>query len=65
MAKIVTLTEPDLAGRWDVEELDDGRLVLSPHLGPTVDELEGEYGERLQGEAFERRWGHLRRDGEG
>ena len=65
MTKTVTLTEPEVAGRWDVEALDDERLVLSPNLGPTIDELEGKYGERLQGDAFEGRWGDLSRDGEG
>ena len=73
MTKTVTLTEPEpepepepaLAGRWDVGALDVGRLVLSPHIGPTIDELEGKYGERLQGDAFEGRWGDLSRDGEG
>jgi hypothetical protein len=65
MTKTVTLTEPGVAGEWDVESLDDGRLLLSPHVGPSVAELEAEYGERLQGEAFERRWGHLPVDGEG
>lgn len=61
----VTLTEPELAGEWDVEPLEDGRLLLSPHLGPTIEEIEREHGERLGGEEFERRWGHLPRDGEG
>lgn len=65
MRKTVTLTEPELAGRWDVEPLEDGRLLLSPHVGPSIDEIEAEFGERLQGEEFERRWGHLPRDGEG
>ena len=65
MAKTVTLTERELAGEWDVEPLEDGRLLLSPHVGPTIVEIEAEHGERLQGEAFERRWGHLPRDSEG
>lgn len=64
MTTTVTLTEPALAGRWDVEAL-DGRLLLSPHLGPTIAELEAEHGARLTGEEFDRRWGHLPRDGEG
>ncbi len=63
--KTVTLTEPELAGEWDVEPLEDGRLLLSPHLGSTIEEIERELGERLGGEEFERRWGHLPRDGEG
>ena len=63
--KTVTLTEPGVAGEWDVESLDDGRLLLSPHIGPSIVELEAEYGERLQHEAFERRWDHLPRDGNG
>lgn len=61
VTKTVTLNEPEFAGRWDVEPLADGRLLLSPHVGPTIVEIEAEYGERLQGEEFERRWGHLRR----
>jgi hypothetical protein len=65
MTKTVTLTEPELAGEWDVEPLEDGRLLLSPHVGPTIEDIEAEHGERLQGEEFERRWGHLPRDGEG
>ncbi len=65
MTKTVTLTEPVVAGEWDVESLDDGRLLLSPHVGPSVAELEVEYGERLRGEEVERRWGDLPRDGEG
>ena len=65
MDRTVTLTEPELAGQWDVEPLEDGRLLLSPHVGPRIEEIEAEHGERLQGEAFERRWGDLPRDGEG
>jgi hypothetical protein len=65
MTKTVTLTEPELAGERDVEPLEDGRLLLSPHVGPTIEELEAEQGERLRGQEFERRWGHLPHDGEG
>ena len=65
MDRTVTLTEPELAGQWDVEPLEDGRLLLLPHVGPRIEEIEAEHGERLQGEAFERRWGDLPRDGEG
>lgn len=65
MTRTVTLSEPELAGQWDVEPLDDGRLLLSPHVGPTIAEIEAEYGERLRGEEFQRRWGHLPRDHEG
>lgn len=61
--RTVTLTEPNIAGRWDVEPLEDGRLLLSPHLEQTVKELEQEHGKRLKGKAFARRWGHLPRDG--
>lgn len=65
MNKTVTLTEPELAGRYDVEALEDGRLLLSPHLGPTIDDIEAEHGERLRGEEFKRRWSHLPSDEEG
>jgi hypothetical protein len=65
MTKTVTLTEPEIAGEWDVEALDDGRLLLSPHVGTTIEEIEAEHGQRLQGEEFERRWGHLPGDAEG
>lgn len=65
MTTTATLTDPDLAGRYDVEALNDGRLLLSPHLGPTIGEIEAEHGQRLQGQEFERRWGHLPSDGEG
>jgi len=66
MTKTVTLTEPELAGEWDVEPLEDGRLLLSRHEGPSVDELaERAGGERLSPDEFQRRWGHLPRDGEG
>lgn len=47
MTKTVTLTEPELVGQWDVEPLDDGQLLLSPHLGPTIEEIEADHGERL------------------
>jgi hypothetical protein len=63
--KTVTLTGAGVAGEWDVERLEDGRLLLSPHLGPSIDELEREHGQRVSGEEFERRWGDLPRDGEG
>jgi hypothetical protein len=66
MTKTVTLTEPELAGEWDVEPLEDGRLLLTRHVGPSVDELaERAGGERLSPEEFQRRWGDLPRDGEG
>ena len=65
MTKTVKLTEPDVAGEWDVEPLEDGRLLLSPHIGPTVEQLEAEYGKRLGGKECARRWGALPRDGEG
>lgn len=65
MTKTVTLTEPELAGQWDVEPLEDGRLLLSPHVGPTIEAIEAEHGERLRGDGFERRWGQLPRDREG
>lgn len=64
MTNTVTLTQPELDGQWDVEPLGDGRLLLSPHLGPTIAEIEADHGERLQGEEFQRRWGHLPCDGE-
>lgn len=66
MTKTVKLTEPELAGEWDVELLEDGRLLLSPRVGTSVDELARRAGgRRLSAEEFERRWGHLPRDGEG
>ena len=66
MTKTVRLTEPELAGVWDVESLDDGRLLLTRHVGPSVEELaERAGGERLSSEEFQHRWGHLPRDGEG
>jgi hypothetical protein len=65
MTRTVTLTEAEIAGRWDVEELEDGRLLLSRSLEPTIEELEKEHGVRLKGEEFAGRWGHLPRDGEG
>lgn len=63
--KTITLTDPDVAGRWDVEPLEDGRLLLSPHRGPSVEELEATHGPRLRGEDFARRWGQIPRDSEG
>ncbi len=57
--------EPVWRGEWEGESLDDGRLLLSPHAGPSVPELAVEYGEPLPGEAFERRWHHLARDRDG
>jgi hypothetical protein len=66
MTKTVRLTEPELAGEWDVESLDDGRLLLTPHVGPSVAELaERAGGKRLSSDEFQRRWGHVPRDGEG
>jgi hypothetical protein len=65
MTKTVTLTEPELAGEWDIESLDGGRLLLTRHVEPTIDQLQTEHGERIGGEEFERRWGHLPSDGEG
>jgi hypothetical protein len=65
VTKTVTLTEPELAGEWDVEPLEGGRLLLTPHVEPTIDGLQAEYGERLGGEEFKHRWGHLPSDGEG
>jgi len=66
MTKTVRLTEPELAGVWDVESLDDGRLLLTRQVGPSVEELaERAGGERPSSEEFQQRWGHLPRDGEG
>lgn len=34
--RTVTLHEPELAGQWDVETFVDGRVLLTPHVGPRV-----------------------------
>lgn len=65
VTKTVTLTEPEVAGEWDIEPLDGGRLLLTPHVETTIDELQSQYGERVQGDEFARRWAHLPSDGEG
>lgn len=58
----VTLSTAQLAGCWDVAPLDEGRLLLSPHLEPTIEEIEAEQGGRIDREEFELRWGHLPRE---
>jgi hypothetical protein len=63
--KTVTLTDAGVDGEWDVEPLEGGRLLLSPHVGPSIDELDREPGPRLCAAEFSRRWGHLPSDGEG
>jgi hypothetical protein len=66
LPKIVTLAESGVAGEWDVQALEDGRLLLSPHTGPSVEELARRAGgRRLSSEEFRERFGHLPRDGEG
>lgn len=35
--RTVTLHEPGLAGHWDVETFVDGRVLLTPHVGPRVE----------------------------
>ena len=65
MTKTVTLTGAGVAGEWDVEPLEDGRLLLSPHVSSSIDELEREHGPRVRDDEFARRWGHLPHDGEG
>lgn len=63
--KTITLHDPEFEGTYTVERRADGSLVLSPQLGPTIEEIEREHGERVGKEEFGRRWSHLPRDGEG
>jgi hypothetical protein len=65
MTKTATLTEPDVAGVWDVEVLPDGSLLLSPRVGPGVSGLEAMYAQHVNGDEFEIRWSELPPDREG
>lgn len=59
----VTLTEPGLAGSYDVVDQDDGRLVLERNLEPTSEELHRRHGTRpLTDEEFEAAFGDLPRE---
>ncbi len=59
----VTLTEPGLAGSYDVVENEDGRLVLEKNLEPTSGELHSRHGTRgLTDEEFEQVFGDLPRE---
>lgn len=63
--KTVKLEDPDLAGTYDVEELEGGDLLLRRQL-TTLDEiLERQGGRRMTEEEFEEHFGDLPRDGEG
>ncbi len=57
----VTLTEPGVAGSYDVVENEDGRLVLEKNLEPSSGGLHGRHGTRPLTEAeFEDAFGDLR-----
>lgn len=59
----VTLTEPGIAGSYDVVENEDGRLVLEKNLEPTSAELHRRHGTRgLTDEEFEQAFGDLPRE---
>ena len=59
----VTLTEPGIAGNYDVVENEDGRLVLEKNLEPTSAELHTRHGTRgLSDEEFEQAFGDLPRE---
>ncbi len=58
----VTLTEPRLAGSYDVVEQEDGRLVLEKNLEPTAEEMHRRHGTRpLTDDEFEATFGDLPR----
>lgn len=58
----VTLTEPGIAGSYDVVENEDGRLVLEKNLEPSAKELHRRHGTRgLTDEEFEQVFGDLPR----
>jgi len=59
----VTLTEPGVAGSYDVVENEDGRLVLEKNLEPSSDELHERHGTRpLTDYEFDRAFGDLPRE---
>jgi len=59
----VTLTEPGVAGSYDVVENEDGRLVLEKNLEPSSDELHERHGTRpLTDDEFDRAFGDLPRE---
>jgi hypothetical protein len=63
--KTVTLSEPVVAGKWDVEPLEGGDFLLRRRL-TSLDEIRERQGGRpMTPEEFERHFGHLPRDGEG
>lgn len=58
----VTLTEPGLAGSYDVVKEEDGRLVLERNLEPDWAELHERHGTRaLSDEEFDEVFGDLPR----
>jgi len=59
----VTLTEPGIAGDYEVVENDGGRLVLERKLEPSSDELHARHGTRgLTDDEFEQAFGDLPRE---
>jgi hypothetical protein len=59
----VTLTEPGIAGSYEVVENKGGRLVLEKDLEPSSDELHARHGTRsLTDEEFEQAFGDLPRE---
>ncbi len=63
--KTVTLTEPPVAGEWDVETLDSGDLLLRRRRTTLPEILERHGGRPATPEEFERHMGHLPADREG
>ena len=58
----VTLTEPGIAGSYDVVEQEGGRLVLEKNLEPDSAELHERHGTRaLSDEEFDEVFGDLPR----
>lgn len=63
--KTVRLEDPDLAGTYDVEQLEGGDLLLRRQVTTFDEILEGQGGRRLTTEEFEEHFGDLPHDGEG
>lgn len=63
--KTIRLDDPELAGTYEVEQLDGGDLLLHRTVTSAAEILGGQRARALSPDEFQAHFGQLPRDGEG